>query len=157
MTSTPTEHRTRPAFIDHGDPNLPPVVCPVDETVAVGPLSIFFANQNLPMGLKSHQHAADVWVIYRTLGRHGYPSFESTNDALRARVRELTDRLFTDATNEDVARRIFAHLDGWVAEEWVEWGGDYRLDAVFLDVHSTPDKIGHDDGTTRYTITRSRS
>jgi hypothetical protein len=145
--------------IDHGDPSIPPLKVEVSETVDVGPFPIFFSNQNLSMGLKSHSHHADVTLSFETLnGGHGYPSFEVTNDALRAWVLALTDRgLFTNATNEDVVRRIFAWVDDIDFAEagpWAEWGGTYRLLGVDLDVHSNHDKIGHDNGITRYSVTR---
>jgi hypothetical protein len=128
------------------------------ESVTVGPVPIFFCNQNAAMGLKPHCHTAAVYVVYATLDRHGYPSFKSTNDDLRLRIRELTgvQRPFRDATNEDVARRLFAHLDHWVAPSWREWGGVYELDAVHLDVEGVEDLIGHDAGVTRYTVARAR-
>jgi hypothetical protein len=143
--------------IDHGDPDVPPLKCEVDETVVVGPFSVFFSNQNAEMGLKGHSHHAFVTVTFDTVnGGHGYPSFLDTNDALRARIRGLTNGgPFRKATNEDVARRLFAWLDGWVAKEWEQWGGQYQLRSVRLEVVATPDRIGHDDGTTTYTVTRS--
>jgi hypothetical protein len=145
--------------IDHGDPAWPALKVEVTETVEIGPIPIFFSNQNLSMGLKSHSHAAEVWVVFETLdGGHGYPSFEVTNDALRAHVLNLTGAgLFTNATNEDVTRRIYAWVDSvsWAEQPpWAEWGGDYRLLQVRLGVHSNHDKIGHDNGVTTYTVTR---
>lgn len=146
-------------MIDHGDPDLPPLTVMVSETVEVGPIQVFFSNQNVAMGLKSHSHHAEVTVVFETLnGGHGYPSFKVTNDALREYVLSLTGRgLFTNATNEDVARRIFAWVDDidFTADEpWAEWGGEYRLLTARLNVHSNHDRIGHDDGTTLYTVTR---
>ena len=126
------------------------------ESITLGPIRIFFCNQNLPMGIKSHCHQADVWVLYETLGRHGYPSFEVTNDALRSRLREMTgvEHPFRDATNEDVVRQLWQALEGWQAKEWLEWGGDYQLMGVHLDIHASADTIGHDPGTTTYGVTR---
>jgi len=146
-------------MIDHGDPDIPALKVEVMETVEIGPIPIFFSNQNLAMGLKSHSHHGEVTVAFSTLnGGHGYPSFETTNDALRKHVLALTGKgLFTNATNEDVARRLFAWIDSidWATQEpWAEWGGDYQLLGVDLDVHSNHDKIGHDNGVTRYTVTR---
>ena len=147
------------AVIDHGDPDLPQLRVEVTETVEIGPIPVFFSNQNLAMGLKSHSHAAEVWVVFETLnGGHGFPSFEVTNDALRAHVLMLTGKgLFTNATNEDVVRRLFAWVDAIrydLTPPWAEWGGDYRLLQVRLGVHSNHDKIGHDNGVTTYTVTR---
>lgn len=124
-------------------------------TVTVGPFTVFFSNVNRPMGLRHHAHTADVTVVFDTLARHGYPSFKDTNDALRAYLRDLTARPFRDATNEDVVDRLFAALDGWIAPEWVRWGGGYRLRAVHLDVIGVLDDLGHDASITRYTVERS--
>jgi hypothetical protein len=121
-------------------------------TVTVGPIGIYFTNVNRPMGLRAHSHTGAVTVVYDTVGRHGYPSFQETNAALERRIHELTRRPFKDATNEDVADRLWAHLDGYVAPEWQQWGGTYRLRAVHLDVVGVHDDIGHDNGTTRYTV-----
>jgi len=130
------------------------------ETIAVGPVPIFFCNTNTTMRLKGHCHHAFLTVTYRTTGGsdHGYPSFETTNNALRARIRDLTgtDHPFRDATNETVLRRLWEDLDGWTAVEWLEWGGEYQLHALDLDVLSAHDRIGHDAGATRYHIERLR-
>lgn len=125
-------------------------------TVTVGPLPIFFGNVNVAMGLRGHHHTGAVTVVYSTDAQHGYPSFRVTNDALRARLESLTGprRTFRDATNEDVADRLWDALDGWVAPEWEPWGGSYRLAEMHLDVVGVLDDIGHDEGTTRYSIRR---
>ncbi|MEU9033776.1 hypothetical protein AB0D45_02510 [Streptomyces sp. NPDC048352] len=123
-------------------------------TVDVGPFAIYFTNVNKAMGLRAHSHTGSVTVVYDTIGRHGYPSFAETNAALERRIHELTRRVFKDATNEDIADRLWAHLDGYVAPEWEPWGGQYRLRAVHLDVIGVHDDIGHDNSTTRYTVAR---
>jgi hypothetical protein len=125
-------------------------------TVTVGPFPVQFGNVNQPMGLAAHRHTAAVTLVYATLGRHGYPSFRATNDAIREYLRELTARMFRDATNEDVVDRLFEALDGWRDPSWEKWGGEYRLDALHLDVQGVLDDIGHDEGTTRYTTARGR-
>lgn len=127
------------------------------ETIAVGPFGIFFCNTNTEMKLKGHCHTAYVTVVYETTGTLGYPSFEVTNTAIRQRLRDITgvDHPFRDATNEDVTRALFRHLDGWEDESWKQWTGQYRLHAVHLDVVGVQDRIGHDPGTTRYTLERS--
>jgi len=122
--------------------------------VTVGPFRVRYANANKPMGLRLHDHLASVWVEYDTFGRHGYPSFRVTNAELHARIRELTDRPFRDATNEDAADRLFAHLDGWVGGSWAQWGGGYQLRSVRLDVVGVLDDLGHDDSTTSYLVSR---
>jgi hypothetical protein len=124
-------------------------------TVTVGPFPVQFGNQNTPMGLAAHRHTAAVTLVYATLGRHGYPSFRATNDAIREYLRELTARVFRDATNEDVVDRLFEALDGWRDPSWEPFAGEYRLDVVHLDVQGVLDDIGHDEGTTRYTTTRA--
>lgn len=128
------------------------------ETITVGPTRIFFCNSNKPMGIKSHCHQADVYVTYETLGRHGYPSFEQTNAELRDLLQGLTgvEHPFRDSTNEDVVRDLFAALDGLRGSSWDSWGGSYRLHQVRLDIHASADTIGHDPGTTTYTVTRRK-
>ncbi|MDT0377245.1 hypothetical protein RM572_00445 [Streptomyces sp. DSM 42041] len=124
-------------------------------TVTVGPIPIYFTNVNRPMGLRAHSHTGAVTVVYDTIGQHGYPSFAVTNTALEDRIHALTRKVFKDATNEDIADRLWGHLDGYVAPEWEEWGGQYALRAVHLDVVGVHDAIGHDNGTTRYTVART--
>jgi hypothetical protein len=127
----------------------------VIRTVTVGPLPIFFGNVNAAMQLRGHHHTAQVWLVYgHKPGDHGYPSFKTTNDALRRRLEELTGprRTFRDATNEDVAERLFNALCAFTDESWVKYGGRYWLQALHLDVEGVQDDIGHDNGTTRYTI-----
>ncbi|WP_406501586.1 hypothetical protein OHA04_27585 [Streptomyces sp. NBC_01590] len=123
-------------------------------TVDVGPFGIYFTNVNRAMGLRAHSHTGSVIVVYDTIGRHGYPSFATTNAALEARIHELTRAVFKDATNEDIADRLWAHLNGYIAPEWEPWGGEYQLRAVHLDVIGVHDDIGHDNSTTRYTVAR---
>lgn len=123
-------------------------------TVTVGPFPIYFGNVNKAMGLRGHYHTGAVILEYGyPPGAHGYPSFKSTNDALRDRLQDLTRGIFRDATNEDVAHRLWEALVGWTAAEWVDWGGTYWLQALHLDVEGVHDDIGHDAATTRYTIT----
>lgn len=136
------------------DPPFPDHVPGVIELVTVGPFPIYFGNVNVAMGLRGHHHTGAVTLVYETLAQHGYPSFQSTNDVIRGRLQELTRRTFRDATNEDVARRLWKALDGWYADEWAQWGGHYQLHALHLDVEGVRDDIGHDDSTTRYSIVR---
>lgn len=127
-------------------------------TLTVGPFPIFFGNVNTEMGLRGHFHTGAVTLVYDTLGPHGYPSFKSTNDAIRTRLGEMTGltRMFREATNEDVADQLWSAFYGWVAPEWESWGGNYRLRALHLDVVGVLDEIGHDDSTTRYTVEAAR-
>lgn len=158
MTPTPplcdTPHATRQEEEACEERRLAGAPERLDRTVTVGPIGIFFTNVNRAMGLRAHSHAGAVTVVYDTIGRHGYPSFAVTNAALERRIHELTREVFKDATNEDIADRLFAHLDGYTAPEWESWGGAYRLRAVHLDVIGVRDAIGHDTGTTRYSVAR---
>jgi hypothetical protein len=129
-------------------------VSDLHRTIAVGPFGVFFTNVNRAMNLRAHSHTAYVTVVYDTTGRHGFPSFQTTNAALHKRIRDLTAEVFKDATNEDVTDRLFDHLDGYTDPSWTEWGGDYTLRAVHLDVVGVLDDIGHDAGTTRYSVER---
>jgi hypothetical protein len=126
-------------------------------TVTVGPFAIYFGNVNTAMGLRGHYHTGAVTLEYAAPDGHGYPSFKVTNDALRAELQRLTAGIFRDATNETVAWQLFDALDGWVAPEWEPWGGNYHLTALHLDVQGVLDKIGHDEGTTRYTVRKEGS
>lgn len=124
-------------------------------TVIVGPYPIFFGNVNTTMNLRGHHHTAAVTLEYLAINpSHGYPSFRVTNDAIRTRLMELTGtrNTFREATNENVANRLFDAFRGWVAPEWEEWGGDYELTGLHLDVEGVWDDIGHDAGVTRYTV-----
>lgn len=128
-------------------------------TVTVGPFPIFFGNVNVAMGLRGHHHTAAVTLVYSTDAQHGYPSFKTTNDAIRARLRDMTGprNTFRDATNEDVTDRLWAALAGWIDPSWSQWGGAYRLTELHLDVQGVLDDIGHDESTTRYSIRRPDS
>lgn len=123
--------------------------------VVVGPFPIYFGNVNEAMGLPGHYHTAAVTLEYGySYGTHGYPSFKETNDAIRERLRVQTARIFRDATNEDVAQRLWAAFAKWTAPEWQRWGGRYWLAALHLDVEGVDDAIGHDPSTTRYSLRR---
>jgi hypothetical protein len=129
----------------------------VNRRVIVGPLSLFFGNVNTAMGLRGHHHTAQLHLVYgHRQGDHGYPSFLATNNELRARLESLTGprNTFRDATNEDVAERLFAAFERFTGHTWSQYGGRYWLHALWLDVEGTQDDIGHDNGTTRYVIER---
>jgi hypothetical protein len=123
-------------------------------TVTVGPLACAFGNENKAMNLRTHHHTANVFLTWTVApGEHGYPSFKDTNDALRTKLQELTKGVFLDATNEDVATRLFDALKDFRDPSWEQYGGDYRLTSLSLDVFGVLDSIGHDEGATRYTVT----
>lgn len=125
-------------------------------TVTVGPFPIYFGNVNVAMNLPGHHHTAAITLVYETESNHGYPSFQATNDLIRGRLADHTGKrnTFRDATNEDVADRLWDLFDGWVPDPWLRWGGSYRLWALYLDVEGVHDDIGHDAGVTRYSIER---
>lgn len=109
------------------------------------------------MGLRGHFHTGAVTLVYGyAAGQHGYPSFEQTNDAIRTRLGELTHAIFRDATNENVVERLWQSFVNWTAPEWIRWGGNYWLEQLHLDVEGVADDIGHDTGTTRYSIAREQ-
>jgi hypothetical protein len=125
--------------------------------VTVGPLPIYFGNVNVAMGLRGHHHTAQVHLVYgHRHGEHGYPSFQATNDELRAHLSAHTGprNTFRDATNEDVAERLFNLMCEFTPPSAYQYGGAYWLDALHLDVEGVQDDIGHDNGVTRYTIAR---
>lgn len=122
-------------------------------TVVVGPFPIYFGNVNVAMNLRGHYHTGQVTLHYGyNHGEHGYPSFAVTNDCIRQRLRALTKGIFRDATNEDVAARLWDALVEWTADPWRQWGGRYWLHRLDLDVEGVHDDIGHDASVTRYTI-----
>jgi hypothetical protein len=124
----------------------------VNRTVVVGPFPIYFGNVNKAMGLRGHYHTGAVTLHYGyPQAAHGYPSFKETNDELRGHLVELTHGIFKDATNEDVATRLWEDLVWWMGDTWRQWGGTYWLDRLDLDVEGVHDDIGHDASTTRYT------
>jgi hypothetical protein len=128
--------------------------------VTVGPLPIFFGNVNVAMGLPGHHHTAQVHLVYgHRPGEHGYPSFGHTNDELRAHLSAHTGKrhTFRDATNEDVAERLYALMRVFTPQTAYKYGGAWWLEALHLDVEGVQDEIGHDNGVTRYTITRGGS
>jgi hypothetical protein len=124
-------------------------------SVTVGPLPIYIGNLNVAMGLRGHHHTPPVHQVYRhQQGDHGYPSFLHTNGELRHRLESLTGtrNTFRDATNEDVAYRLFNSLCAFVGESWSRYGGRYWLAELHLDVEGVQDDIGHDNGATRYSV-----
>lgn len=123
-------------------------------TVTVGPMSCWFGNANKAMNLRPHHHHAEVSITYEVApGEHGYPSFLSTNDALRAHLKALCSKLFTDATNEDVTTRLLDGFRDFAHPSWHQYGGRYAVRALSLDVYSNDDAIGHDNGHTLYRAT----
>lgn len=142
------------------------------KTITVQPLSCQFSNENKKMGLRPHMHYAEVTLSFETTGDLGFPVFADTVAGLHDVLTSLTERPFRDATNEDVADRLFdafrvlvlrqapdAHIsvdsDPWEAacSALDHWGGDYRLRSLELAVRGVPDDIGHSDGFARYLVT----
>jgi len=124
--------------------------------VTVGPFSIFFTNINRAMHLPGHSHFATVTLVYQTApGAHGFPAFAMTYEAIQRHLRALTDRPFHDSTNEDVADTLFAAFDGWTAPPIEQWGGSFSLVRLELAVRGVPDRIGHADGFTTYSVERT--
>lgn len=121
-------------------------------SVTIGPFSCFFTNVNKEMNLPGHSHFATVTLEYKTLGIHGFPAFEATYKAVQDMLRGLTMHPFRDATNEVVAERMFSSFKGFRHPEIDKWGGDYTLYRLTLSVRGVPDKIGHADGFTDYTV-----
>lgn len=127
-------------------------------TITVEPLSCQFANENKAMGLRPHQHYAQVTLTYETMDAHGFPVFADTVGALHRYLVDATRKPFRDATNEDVADRLWRVFDDAVVyahEPFLKWGGEYRLLQLELAVRGVPDDIGHSDGFARYRVTRT--
>lgn len=124
-------------------------------SVTIGPLPFYFGNVNVAMGLRGHHHTATLLLEYGYLdGDHGYPSFLATNDELRKKLELLTGarNTFRDATNEDVAQRLFTAFASFCPPAIASWGGRWWLQSLSMDVEGVQDDIGHDNGATRYTV-----
>lgn len=77
------------------------------KTITVGPLSCQFSNTNKAMGLRPHQHSAEITLTFRTLSSLGFPVFHDTVEAVHEVLREATVEPFRDATNEDVLEQLW--------------------------------------------------
>mgnify|MGYP001561035587 CR=1 FL=1 len=122
------------------------------QTVTIGPFSWFFTNRNTDMGLPGHSHFATVTLEYTNVGDRGFPAFEDTYATVQRYLLQLGEHPFRDATNEEVARQLFVAFLGWTAPAIARWGGTFTLSAVALAVRGVPDRIGHADGFTVYTV-----
>jgi hypothetical protein len=141
------------------------------KSITIAPLGCYFSNENRAMGLRPHQHYAEVTLTFETLGALGFPVFAETVGALHEVLKWLTARPFRDSTNERVTDELFAGfvalcggLSCPVEEEdavraWerargvlAQWGGKYRLAALALAVMGARDDIGHSDGFTTYRV-----
>jgi hypothetical protein len=139
-------------------------------SITIEPISVYFANENKAMGLRPHQHFAEVTLTFATHEALGFPVFGETVGALAGVLRASTERPFRDSTNEDVADALFETINALLEDEapptpeiiptWAtaraalaRWGGEYSLQALELAVRGVPDDIGHSDGFARYTVT----
>jgi hypothetical protein len=128
---------------------------PTVETITAGPLGFTFMNVNKEMGLRGHSHYAQLTLVWRTEARVGFPAFDATYAAIKDTLREASREPFRDATNEEVARRLFALFRGWDHPVLSTWGGsrsDFWLTELKMGVQGTLDAIGHADGMTVYTV-----
>jgi len=122
-------------------------------SVTVGPFAVFFTNINRAMRLPGHSHFAMVTLHYATNGTgHGFPAFAPTYAAIQQHLMALTERPFHDMTNEDVARHLWHAFLEWRDVEVERWGGSFALAKLELAVRGVPDRIGHADGFTTYTV-----
>lgn len=127
------------------------------KTIRTGPFRIFFTNINKEMALGGHSHYAEVSLTWRTMDTRGFPAFAETYVVLQDRLKALTDKPFRGFTNENVADYLYAgfrdmgpHSDPILEK----WGGSWELVKLELAVMGVPDKIGHADGLTIYTVER---
>lgn len=104
------------------------------ESVTVGPVLVTVcAPQDGAARTAGICHQALVTVVYaHPAGAH---PLQHAAGAIRERLRDVTgpDHPYPGAALEDVTRRLFAYLDGFMAWEWEAWGGAYMLRAVHLD------------------------
>jgi hypothetical protein len=125
----------------------------IQGSVTIGPFAIFFTNVNRTMKLPGHSHYAEVRLTYATeAGAHGFPAFATTYAAVQERLKAHTERPFHDCTNEDVAAQLWCAFADWTDESIAAWGGRFSLARLELAVRGVPDKIGHADGFTTYTV-----
>lgn len=125
----------------------------------IGPFAVFFSNVNRQMELGGHSHFATVSLTYRArVDRQwgekalGFPSFEDTHAEVQTALRDFFNEAFRDHTNEDIARALFERFQGWDGPAMRKRGGTYQLVEVQLSVRGVPDRIGHADGFTTYTV-----
>jgi hypothetical protein len=121
-------------------------------TITIGPFSAYFTNINTTMRLPGHTHFATVTLHYETIGKTGFPAFATTYAAVQQHIEELTARPFRDMTNEDVADTLWNAFASWSHPELEKFGGAFALRRLELAVRGAPDKIGHADGFTIYTV-----
>ena len=121
-------------------------------TTVVGPFSVFFTNVNTAMHLPGHSHFATVTLHFETLGNFGFPAFATTYSAIQQRLLTLTQHPFRDLTNEGVADALWAGFVNWTHEDIEKWKGQFALSKLELAVRGVPDRIGHADGFTLYTV-----
>lgn len=144
------------------------------EAVTVGPVGVFFTNRNVDMALRAHSHAGAVFVTFtHPSGGIGWPSFADTNrwlgDVIRATLvapitgtNEQVARMVWDEVDKVVASCAEPHLTPSVLRPWChpgdrDTGGPsprclFALHRVDVAVTSQYDAIGHDQGTTTYTV-----
>lgn len=122
--------------------------------VSVGPFSIFFTNVNTEMKLPGHSHFATVTLHFGIpLGAtRGFPAFADTYAEIQDALKEETATPFRDSTNEIVATRLWNRFRPWAPPAAMRWGGAWYLKKLELAVRGVPDKIGHADGFTVYTV-----
>ena len=120
--------------------------------VTIGPFAAFFTNVNTEMKLAGHSHFAQVTLHFQHQGR-GFPAFENTYRAVQDHIKDTTSAPFRNMTNEQVALGLYLAFREWTAPEIEAWAGDaLNLVRLDLDVRGVPDKIGHADAFTRYTV-----
>lgn len=121
-------------------------------TITVGPFAAFFTNVNTAMKLAGHSHFATVELEFETLGDTGFPAFADTYAAVQQHIGQHTEKPFRDCTNEGVADRLFEAFRKWTHPSLERWGGSFELCRLTLGVRGVPDRIGHADGFTYYTV-----
>lgn len=145
------------------DPGEP--IAGTREYITIGPFGIFFSNKNEEMQLPGHSHHATVTMRFRTRGRFGFPAFADTYAELQEQLVGLTAAPFRNATNEEVARRLYEQVGASLQADReagadtaiVRRGGEYELVSLALNVRGTLDRIGHADGWTEYVVQREQA
>jgi len=118
--------------------------------------SLFFTNVNSQMNLGGHSHFAHLTLTWLTIGYQGFPAFEDTYRYIQNQIKGATEKPFRDCTNEEVCRRLFhlfKEIDYRTVPEFSKWDMcKFELVAAELAVRGVPDRLGHADSFTYYTV-----
>lgn len=120
------------------------------KTLRLGPLAIFFSNQNRQLNIPLHTHYAKVCLEYAFNGTGGFPVLATTMEEVKKRLDSLVEAPFLDTRNEEILEVIFRGFEEWTCPAIESYPGDWKLCAVVFTVFGTRDQLGHADGPATY-------